>query len=358
VEKIEGKEKGGRRKRKKQLRGVLSLFDGISCGRLALERAGISYERYYASEIDRYAVAVTRYNFPDTVFVGDVRNISKKTFRGEEIDLIMGGFPCVDLSVAGKRKGMTAKKKKGVVEITSLKQYLKLKEEGFEFEGESYLFWEMVRLIKELKPKYFLVENVPMNRKWERIITFVLGVMPVRINSALVSAQNRKRLYWTNIPVKGQPEDKGILLKDILEEKVDKKYFLSERNFLSRLEIYQRFGKYLKNERGELFHSSYVFDREKSLCIDACYYKGVTLKEYFVRKKRQLVFEKDGENRVRVRRLTPLECERLQTLPDGYTEYGLFEDGKVRKISDAQRYRMIGNAWTVDVIAWILSFIK
>lgn len=145
---------------------VLSLFDGMSCGRLALDRAGIKYNKYYASEIDKYASAVARYNFPDTIFVGDIRGLKGDDFKN--IDMIIGGSPCTNFSVSGKRQGMVTKDK---IEVTSLEQYLELKEYGFEFEGQSYLFWEYVRLLKEIKPKYFLLENVRVLKKWKDIIT-------------------------------------------------------------------------------------------------------------------------------------------------------------------------------------------
>ena len=345
-----------------ELRNILSLFDGISCGRVALDRVGIKYEKYYASEIDKYAIAVARYNYPDTIFVGDIRNLKGKDFKN--IDLIIGGSPCQNFSFAGKKQGMVTKTK---IEVTTLEQYLELKEQGFEFEGQSYLFWEFVRLLKEIKPKWFLLENVKMAKKWRDIITNALKVEPVEINSALVSAQNRRRLYWTNIPIKGLPKDKGILLKDILEEKVDEKYYLSKEHFEAFLRNYKNFS--LDNENGKSKpllasyykqppHCPYILDREKSYCLTASYSKYPTLKDYFEKHRKQLIFEVNGKNKIKIRRLTPIECERLQTLPDNYTKYGLFEDGKVRKISDSQRYKMLGNAFTVDVVAWIFSFIK
>ena len=332
---------------------------------------------------------------------------------------------CQNFSFSGKKQGMITKEK---IEVTTLEQYLELKEQGFEFEGQSYLFWEFVRLLKEIKPKWFLLENVRMAKKWRDVITNALEVEPIEINSALVSAQNRRRLYWTNIPVKGLPKDKGILLKDILEDEVDEKYYLdkgieilnkqkgglckeigkleikgfdcirrvyspegksptliamqggyrqpkiieekyylSEKHFKAFLKSYKNFSLDDRNSKSKPLlatyykqppHCPYILDKDKSLCMDACYYKGGNLKQYFEKHRRQLVFKVNEENKVRVRRLTPLECERLQTLPDNYTQYGLFDDGKIRKISDTQRYKMIGNGWTVDVIAWIFSFIN
>ena len=172
---------------------VLSLFDGISCGRLALERAGIEVNKYYASEIDKYAIKITQSNYPDTIQLGDVREIDFTQFIGE-IDLVIGGSPCQDLSIAkADRKGLDG--------------------------SRSGLFFKFVEAIETIKPKYFLLENVASMRKEDRDkITEILGVEPIMINSALLSAQQRKRYYWTNIPNVQQPEDKGILLQDILED--------------------------------------------------------------------------------------------------------------------------------------------
>lgn len=192
---------------------VLSLFDGISCGQVALLRAGIQIDRYYASEIDKNAIQVTQTNFPNTIQLGDVRTLTKEMI-GDNIDLMTFGSPCTNLSFSGKRDGMVTKEK---IKIVTLDQYLSFKESGFAFEGQSYLFWEAVRLLQDIKPKYFLMENVVMQKEWEKVITDTLGVEPIQINSALVSAQNRVRLYWTNIPEVSQPKDKGIKLTDILE---------------------------------------------------------------------------------------------------------------------------------------------
>ena len=378
------------------LKNVLSLFDGISCGRIALDKARIEYEEYYASEIDKYAIAVAKYNYPDTIFVGDVRHLRGKDFK--DIDLIIGGSPCQNLSFSGKRQGMVTKEK---IEVTTLEQYLELKEQGFEFEGQSYLFWEFVRLLKEIRPRWFLLENVRMAKKWKDVITNTLKVEPIEINSALVSAQNRRRLYWTNIPVEGLPEDRGVLLKDILENEVDEKYYIKKpfRYLPDKLDftinpynrrnitngncwinenlqckqvaelvikghdcikrIYSPNGKSptLSTMQEGYRQPKILIDRSKSYCIDACYYKGGNLRQYFKYKRRQLVFPIDSNGCIRVRKLTPLECERLQTIPENYTRYGLFDDGKVKKISDTQRYKMIGNGWTVDIISWIFSFI-
>ena len=215
---------------------VLSLFDGMSCGQQALERAGLPVENYYASEIDKYAIQVTMANYPNTIQLGSVVGVDGYSLP--KIDLLIGGSPCQSFSFAGKRKGMATKCE---TEILTLEHYLKLKAEGYEFEGQSYLFWEFMRLLNETKPKYFLLENVEMGEKWEKVLSRAIGVNGIHINSALLSAQNRKRIYWTNIgmipgglfgdPISiiQQPKDKGILLKDILESEVDEKYFLSEK---------------------------------------------------------------------------------------------------------------------------------
>ena len=369
---------------------VLSLFDGMSCTQIALQKLGITPTKYFASEIDQYAMKVTQTNFPYTIQLGDVTKVNADDLP--EIDLLIGGSPCQGFSFAGKRLNFD--------------------------DPRSKLFFEYVRLLKALKPKYFLLENVRMKQESQDVISEQLGVQPIVLNSNLVSAQNRHRLYWTNIPVDGLPEDRGIKLRDILEH-------------------------------------GYT-DREKSHCVDANYFKGGNLKSYFLKNRRQLVFgfadddkttsglilageadvkghgynrrvyhpdgkapslaaasggnlepkvlwpasivgrrinddgvrkdydkdvpitqclevhevdkarclstvEKDtlvsdlpegrypdaysNDMRLAWRKLTPLECERLQTVPDGYTDH----------VSNTQRYRMLGNGFTVDSIAWLLK---
>lgn len=391
---------------------ILSLFDGISCARVALKKAKIKVDAYYASEIDKYAIQISQKNFPDIKHLGDIKTINKKSVK--KIDLLIGGSPCQDLSIAKKgRKGLKGER--------------------------SSLFWEYVRILKEVKPKYFILENVASMPKEDKdIITKTLGVEPIMINAALVSAQNRKRLFWTNIKGVQQPKDKNIFLKDILEN-------------------------------GD-------FDRLKSYCIDANYFKGTSLENYKNKGRRQLIFlggvrnkdwakngksfsrnfgqgdrvysvegksatlsalgggrgaktglyavalrnrgngkkpeiggdkanamttvqtdsmvgfiipeatkkgyaiAKEGQSvdlsfpksktrrgrvgdkvknimtsqnigvvqNMQIRKLTPIECERLQCLPDGYT------DG----ISNTQRYKTLGNAFNVDVVMHILKYIK
>ena len=396
---------------------VLSLFDGMSCGQIALKKLGIPVKNYFASEIDKFAIKVAKANFPDMMHLGDVKNIKTsgqylldEFGGGRKIDLLIGGSPCQGFSFAGKQLNFD--------------------------DPRSQLFFEYIRLLKALKPKYFMLENVKMSKQSQQIITDYLGVEPIEINSNLVSAQNRRRLYWTNIPVDGLPEDKGIVLADILED-------------------------------------GYT-DRDKSYCLDASYYKGggaSNVRLYFEKSRRQIVFgsgmnvigtatdikgresirrvygvdgkaptllattggntqpkvavkgarivnrrlDKDGKRKdydrtiepvarlelrkddkggclttvqkdsvlafpkilqrargfnkgglkaldgktptistsawehnnhltldegTTWRKLTPVECERLQTVPDGYTDH----------VSNTQRYKMLGNGWTVDVV--------
>jgi DNA (cytosine-5)-methyltransferase 3A len=351
---------------------ILSLFDGMSCGQQALERCGFKVDKYYASEIDKYAIKVTMANYPNTIQIGSVINVDGHKLP--KIDLLIGGSPCQSFSFAGKRKGMSTKDEQ---EILTLEHYLELKADGYEFEGQSYLFWEYMRLLNEVKPKYFLLENVMMGEKWEKILSKAIGVNPLDINSSLVSAQNRRRLYWTNIGMKSiglfgdiesiikQPKDKRILLKDVLENEVHEKYFLSEK-FINWLQKHSE-------KRGNEFKKT-IGDR-KSSCLSVSALKSVNLSADFIipgtlrthkdgNGFRELKNDKagtipararedgSGQNVVsinsRIRRLTPVECERLQTVKDNYTNY----------VSDSQRYKMLGNGWTIDVISHILNYIK
>jgi site-specific DNA-cytosine methylase len=277
-----------------ELDNVLSLFDGMSCGQLALDTLGIKVNNYFASEIDPYAIKIAKKNYPNTKHIGSVVDVKGADLP--KIDLLIGGSPCQSFSNAGERTGM---------------------------DGKSKLFWEFVRVLKETNPTYFLLENVRMKKEWENIITEQLGVKPILINSRLVSAQNRPRLYWTNIPNIEQPLDCGIVLADILEDTWDDKFNLSEKacDYMSRL----RNGK----PRWE-YHTNPL--NGKSACLTANMYKGVPY----------------GVIKEQLRRLTPVECERLQTVPDNYTA----------GVSDTQRFKMLGNGWTIDVIAHILINMK
>ena len=378
---------------------VLSLFDGMSGGQLALQKVGLKVDKYYSCEIDEYAQSVTRFNFPNTVFLGDVTKVDFSKLK--DIDLVIGGSPCQDLSFAkGNGKGL----------------------EG----SRSSLFYKFVEAIEVCKPEYFFLENVKMKQEWKDIISDLLGVQPIFINSADFSAQNRQRLYWTNIPVAPWTPCK-TKLQDILET-------------------------------GQV-------DRDKSHCLDANYFKGGNLKSYFEKHRRQLVFNRciqvgeanikgresirrvyspegksptlttcggghrepkivvkldkhsssvglkcvgaltttkkwldNGKNlqrnfsqgeriysdegksptlsahsggtagvgnalitddieTLRWRKLTPIEAERLQTVPDNYTSKGVRELKEV-KISNTQRYKMLGNGWTINVIAHIFESLR
>lgn len=299
---------------------VLSLFDGIACGYEALQRAGIPIDVYYASEIDKYAIQIAQKNHPDIIQLGDVCNIRGEDFK--DIDLIIGGSPCQGFSIAGKMLNFN--------------------------DPRSKLFFEFVRLVKEIKPKYFLLENVKMKKERIDIISSELWVKPIEINSGLVSAQNRRRLYRTNIPGVSLPKDRGIKLKDILQHEVDEKYCYSPiewKNIADKLlsiesgevRIKQATKKgYIVAEEGDGISFSFPYSTTRRGRVtkgkantltcnwDSSVYSGV------------------------IRKLTPVECERLQTLPDNYTAW----------VSDSQRYKALGNWRTVDVIAHIFSFIK
>lgn len=469
---------------------ILSLFDGMSCGQQALNRCGFTITNYFASEIDKHAIKVTQHNYPNTIQLGSVVNVNG--YELPKIDLLMGGSPCQSFSFAGKRKGMSTKDEQ---EILILEHYLQLKSEGFEFEGQSYLFWEYMRLLNELRTKnpniYFLLENVEMGEKWELVLSRAIGVKGIHINSALVSAQNRKRIYWTNIGMKPSglfgdlesiiehPKDKGILLKDILESEVDEKYFLSEKmiqgfqkhkdrheekgtGFIWQPTEGDKKGSCLRanaalspTDNSIIVHNLQKRDPnrpsiqknknaggsgplsrkdEKTYCLDAGNSNGVEIigltevrteeakkirRETGTNPKREkeLSHRTDGKTgailtsltndnlieiiqtnnrrlnetiekhinnleegtlldsynqdihkdksitistRVnasscthiyknsRIRRLTPIECERLQTVEDNYSSC----------VSDSQRYKMLGNGWTIDVICYILNYLK
>jgi DNA (cytosine-5)-methyltransferase 3A len=302
---------------------ILSLFDGMSCGQLALNRANVHYDKYYASEIEKNSIKVTQHNFPNTIQLGDVSKVNGKDL--DKIDLIMGGSPCQSFSFAGKMKGMATKDEK---EILSLESYLSLKEAGFEFEGQSYLFWEYVRLLKETNPTYFLLENVMMKDYWKKVISDTLGVEPIMINSNLVSAQDRKRLYWTNIPNVGQPDDIGLHLRDIMEESVADKYNITER-FYKKKEGTLSYSKSRGNIRPPERKSKTLTTSGHGISNSGS--TNIKLSDDYLRIP------------------TPLECERLQTVPDNYTNVGLL---------DSHRYKMLGNGWTVNVISHIFKNIQ
>jgi DNA-cytosine methyltransferase len=407
---------------------VLSLFDGISCGRIAIERAGLHIDKYYASEIDKYAIKVAKSNYADTIHIGDVRDIDASMFK-DGIDMLIGGSPCQSFSFAGNRAGM---KTRDNVNILTLEQYLQLKTEGFSFIGESYLFWEYVRLLRELKPKYFILENVAMEEEWAKVITKTLGVHYVDLNSRLVSAQNRRRFYWTNIGLKPQglfgdmeqtiqePKDRGVLLKDILlpDEEIGEKYFVSDKMQEWLYAHSQKMNAEVKIKNGNdkssclcgtalikgNLSSDYIIHKEDAICVASrgrqthgeewtqeieprtdgktntltSVYKDNMILVHNLQRRSQnrpsieknknaggsghlirtdgktycldssnLMAIENAEHSTRIRKLLPIECERLQTIPDNYTNH----------CSDAQRYKQLGNGWTIDIIVHILNHI-
>ena len=424
---------------------VLSLFDGMSCGRLALDRLGIKVDKYYASEIDKYAIEVSSANYPDTIQIGDVCDVKGEDYPN--IDLILGGSPCQGFSFAGHQLAFD--------------------------DPRSALFFEFVRVLKEVNPKYFLLENVKMKKEFLDIISDQVGVEPILINSSLLSAQNRQRYYWTNIPGVEQPEDRGLVLKDILETEADERPTKdTERNrrhhktpeqksLTMTATMYKGAGnngmtlvpmvdkipdksetiksQYYKSskanfERKGTFHATGV-PLDKSKRVGTAYIKGHDIKKRVysgegkspsiiadsgtvpkvvkggafrgraydkdgkrmdrdgssvahktkqmlelrqddksnalttvqkdtlvvksaIREKSKTVrsggrgsydrHEWDSVDEMHWRKLTPLECERLQTVPDNYTNH----------VSNTQRYKMLGNGWTIEVIAHILKGIQ
>lgn len=323
---------------------VLSLFDGMSCGQIALTELGCFPDKYYASEVDKFAIQQTTHVFPDTIQLGDVTKVDVSKL--DKIDLLIGGSPCQSFSFAGKKIGMVTTDK---VDITDLQTYLDLKEPGFEFEGQSYLFWEYMRILTDIR-KYnpdvkFLLENVKMSKKWEAVLTEAIGVQPVMINSNLLSAQNRKRLYWTNIAEIPQPKDEGILIRDILEDEVDEKYYVSDRA-LEGMANHAR----VNAEKGNGFGARVVSPEGKAnTLLQRCYKDGSDnlIVDSHGRPNCLTTVQRNDllQFRGMLRRLTPTECARLQTVPEWYEWI----------VSDTQIFRMCGNGWTVKVIEHILS---
>lgn len=303
---------------------ILSLFDGLSGAYIALQRAGIKIDEYYASEIDKYATAISKYNFPDIKRLGDVRDI--KASQLPKIDLVIGGSPCTSFSIAGKRDG---------------------------FKGKSGLFWEFARLVKECKPKYFLLENVAsMKKEWRDIISKELEVESIMINSSLLSAQNRKRLYFTNIPNITQPKDRGIILQDILEDNVEDKYFLSKEQ-LDRA-IYYKGAKSTPREKNGFKY----FFKEGAMSLTNEYKKSLPLlasgSGSISRSSNLVKVDQIVESKTDIRKITPTECEALQTIPKNFTKKGIINNKEIN-ISNTQRYKALGNGFTIDVIAHILK---
>ena len=386
---------------------ILSLFDGMSCGQEALNRLGIPVANYFASEIDKHAISVAKFNFPDTIHLGDVRNV--KASHLPKIDILLGGSPCQGFSFAGKQLAFD--------------------------DPRSALFFEFLRIWEEVKAinrdAIFLLENVKMKKEHQRVINDLMGVLPLSINSELVSAQSRPRLYWTNLKNESrglfgenycsipQPEDRKIYLEDVLEDEVAEKYFLSDailKFFFSdknrfnggKLNIRDIEGKgscdtascakmattdnYIVAMRGRPDSEGVNIQQleprldQKTNCLTSVQKDNLVLlggikDQQFVEGimsdfgQAVRVYDPIGKScclnaggggqggrtglylqENRIRRLTPIEAERLQTLKDGYTEYGI-QNGKKVKISDTQRYRMVGNGWTVEAIMHIFKFL-
>lgn len=289
---------------------VLSLFDGISCAMVAFKRAGIPIERYVAYEIDENAIKVSKKNYPQIEHCGDVTTADFKQYKG--FDLLIGGSPCQGLS--------------------SSNVWLKDGEYGVCGEGTSRLFWEYVRALKIINPKYFLFENVAsMRNNDKKIITEQLGVEPIKIDSQLFSAQKRNRLYWTNIPFDMVFERQvSITMQDILENDAEDKFYLCK----GTLDCIMRPAK-----------KGWVSGKME---IDLPIARPITASSWKIHRAdtdNYVTSERTPQGRTNVRRLTPIECERLQTLPDNYT-FG---------IKDNDRIKAIGNGWTVDVIAHIFK---
>lgn len=290
---------------------VLSFFDGMSCGQLALQKSGIEVTNYFACEIDKYASKVAKHNFPNTIQLGDVTKVFAKDLP--KIDLFIGGSPCQGFSFAGKQL-------------------------NFE-DPRSKLFFEFVRMLNEIRETnpdvLFLLENVKMKKEFQDIITQHLGVEPIEINSNLVSAQNRKRIYWTNIPNVKIPNDKGIFIEDIIENGSA----LTDKSQTIVATIYKENAKSMikRNKKGLLVIIDDMYkNRPERIYED----KAPTLRS-----------ERSGlkvKNEYEVRKLSVVECERLQNVPDNYTD----------AVSDTQRYKMLGNGWTVDIISHIFSSIE
>ena len=280
---------------------VLSLFDGISCGMVALERAGIDVDKYIAYEIEHNAIEISQKNYPQIIRGGDVTKEDFTKYKGQ-IDILIGGSPCQNLCSCGNRQGLEGE--------------------------ESRLFFDYVRALYETEAKWFLLENnATMAKENKDIITEIMGIEPIFINSNLLTAQDRKRLYWTNIPNIEQPEDKGIYLRDIMQPREEKQEY----------ECYKRMAA---KAEGTLAHKK-AWSQVRTLDQKS---KALTTSQTISNSGATNVKYADNEYYI----LTPIECERLQTLPDNYTE----------GISNTQRYKAIGNGWTVDVIAHIFKYLK
>ena len=283
----------------------------MSCGQIALDQLNIPVETYYASEIDKWAIQITQKNYPDTVQLGDITKWREWDIDWKSIDLVFGGSPCQGFSFAGKQLAFDDPRSKLF-----------------------FVFVDILNHIREVNPNVkFLLENVRMKKEYLDVITEYMGVQPVMINSALLSAQNRVRYYWTNIADIKQPEDRGILLSDVLETDVDEAY--QYRRTYYRKNVSGKSPTLTENMGTGGNNVPYVRTKSKTIRVggvasppasrqnwDSVYINGLTYRRY-----------------------TPVDCERLQTVPDNYTE----------GVSNTQRYRMLGNGWTVEVIKHIFK---
>lgn len=286
---------------------VLSLFDGISCGQIALERAGIEVENYFASEIDKGAIQITMNNYPNTKQLGSVTDVKGSDLP--KIDLLIGGSPCQSFSNAGR---------------------------GLGFDGKSGLFWEYVRILKEVQPTYFLLENVKMKKEWQDVISESLGVQPIEINSKFFVPQNRPRLFWTNINVKNIPTTYNHCLNDILEEATDEYYLTEKQKSILDLNYKWSENEIIRHKAGKHQQDNiYRYDGLMA-CLSASHHGAARhlTKTYLPNGK--------------IRRLTENEVEKLQGVPNDYTKI----------VSSSKRYEVLGNGWTVDVISFIFSFLR
>lgn len=302
---------------------VLSLFDGISCGQVALQRAGITVNKYYASEIDNASISVTQKNFPDTIQLGDVRNVKCDSL--DRIDILLAGSPCQGFSRAGKRLHLD--------------------------DDRSKLYFEFLRLLRELAPTYFILENVVMPKEIIDIINEHLGVRPIKINSSLVSAQNRTRLYWTNIPGVEQPQDKNLYLGHIVENIPTNRPIQPMIRDIPTEQIRDQIKQSLGNSK---YLDTFLWRWDTHGRLLVMYPDGRKIQrigriacmdnktELITCMTRPHIMTRDRK----VRQSFPEECESLQTLPQGYTE----------GLSVSNRYKVLGNCWTVDVIAHILRY--
>lgn len=310
---------------------ILSLFDGVGCGHLALRRAGIQIDSYDAYEIDKDAIDTAQFNFPDIVQHGDVAKEDFAKYCGK-VDLIIGGSPCQGFSQLGKQLNFN--------------------------DPRSKLFFEFIRALKESKPRYFLLENVVMKKEWKDIISSYLGVKPIEINSSLFSAQNRRRLYWTNIPFYKNIQDKRIKLQDILENNLSNAPEVNLSNCVINgiRGVVEKYG--FLPQMFNPYNRSWIKDKAPTLSTGSMITSSCAVLIFenhnngnFIVKNNHIIIGNEKfltslqNGRYILRRLTLVEAKRLQTIPDDF----------MFTVGDTKAFKMLGNGWTIDVIAHILS---